>query len=201
MLGDLPLALVRCQLTRERFPEVAFVNLCGNYGDPIYHPQFHDVLRHLKGQGFKVRIETNGSYRRAEWWAVTAGILERGDPVTFSIDGLADTNAVYRVNARWPDIMAAVAALRGRAWLIWKMIVFRHNQHQTEAARALAGELGFDEFRLIRSGRFGGRWAGADGVDPLAPDREWISDRKAVAGKVEERLRERPDHHPALRQG
>ena len=201
VLGDLPVELVRRELTVERFPGITYVNLCGNYGDPIYHPRFHDVLRHFKEQGWKVRIETNGSYRTAAWWATTASILQRRDILTFSIDGLADTNAIYRVNARWPDIMAAVAAMRGRVWLIWKMIVFRYNQHQLEEARALAADLGFDEFRLIRSNRFGKRWFGADGKDPLEPDADWISDRRTVAREVEERLRERPDHHAALRQG
>ena len=185
VLGDLPLEVVHRELTRAQFPEVAFVNLCGNYGDPIYHPQFHEMLRLFKAQGFKVRIETNGSYRTPAWWATTATILQRGDRLTFSIDGLEDTNPVYRVNARWPDIMAAVAAMRGRAWLIWKMIVFRHNQHQVDAARELAGELGFDEFRLVRSNRFGTRWAGAGGIDPLEPDQNWVSDRKQVARAVD----------------
>ena len=85
--------------------------------------------------------------------------------------------------------------------MIWKMIVFRHNQHQVEQAMSLAGELGFDDFKLIRSNRFGGRWAGPDGIDPLEPDEAWVSDRKRMGQAVEEKLRERRHDHPALRQG
>jgi hypothetical protein len=88
------------------------------------------------------------------------------------------------VNARWPDIVAAIEELRGRLYLVWKFITFRHNQHQIEIARKRAQDLGFDEFRLIRSSRFDGRWRDAAGVDPLKPDPQWIGGRKAMSEQI-----------------
>ena len=166
------------------FPALRYINFCGNYGDPIYHPQFHEVIAHVRREGLKVRIETNGSYRPAAWWARTAQILSRADQVQFSIDGLEDTNHLYRVNARWPDILAAIKELRGRVYLVWKFIVFRQNQHQIETARERAQTLGFDDFRLIRSSRFEGRWRDASGLDPLKPDPQWIGGRKAISEQI-----------------
>lgn len=184
-VDDVSLAVLRRTITRDAFPDLAYVNLCGNYGDPIYHRQFHLVLRHFQDQGIRIRIETNGSFRSRPWWEKTAALLTRKDQVSLSIDGLEDTNHLYRVNSRWADVMAAVEALRGRVRLVWKFIVFKHNQHQVDAAVALARDLGFDEFKLIRSNRFDGRWRGADGVDPLKPDESWISDRRRVAARVD----------------
>ena len=53
---DLDLRTIRAALTRDNFPSARFINLCGGYGDPIYHREFHAVLRHLKGQGFEIRL-------------------------------------------------------------------------------------------------------------------------------------------------
>jgi MoaA/NifB/PqqE/SkfB family radical SAM enzyme len=190
-VNDVPLPVLRSTLTRANFPDIEFVNFAGNYGDAIYHRHFHAVIRHVKSEGLKIRLETNGSYRNRAWWDETASILERRDRVALSIDGLEDTNQVYRVKSRWRDIMGAAEALRGHVTLIWKFIVFRHNQHQIEEATARARELGFDEFRLIRSHRYDGRWRGPDGVDPMKPDDEWVSDRQRVAARVLEIIRER----------
>jgi hypothetical protein len=95
------------------------------------------------------------------------------------------------VKSRWKDIMGAIEALQGRVQLIWKFIVFRHNEHQIEEAERRARDMGFDEFRLIRSHRFDGRWLGPDGIDPMKPADEWVSDRLRVAARVMEVIRDR----------
>jgi MoaA/NifB/PqqE/SkfB family radical SAM enzyme len=166
---DLPLAVV------ERiFPpgtSARKIILCGNHGDPIYHHRFHDVLSYLRGLGPsppRLSIHTNGAFRDRAFWAETARILSRHDRVVFSIDGLEDTNHLYRVNARWSTILDGIEECRGKVGMIWKFIVFQHNQHQVEEARRLAVEWGFDDFNLVKSDRFGGRWS-VGGVDPMAP--------------------------------
>jgi MoaA/NifB/PqqE/SkfB family radical SAM enzyme len=166
---DLPLAVV------ERvFPQgtrVRKIILCGNHGDPIYHPALHEILAYLRGLAPKpphLSIHTNGSFRTRDWWAETAALLSRHDRVVFSIDGLEDTNALYRVGARWSSIMDGIAECRGKVGMIWKFIVFKHNEHQVEEAKRLALELGFDDFNLVKSDRFGQRWS-VDGVDPMQP--------------------------------
>jgi hypothetical protein len=80
--------------------------------------------------------------------------------------------------------LAAIEELRGRVYLVWKFIVFRHNQDQIETARERALALGFDEFRLIRSSRFDGRWRDASGLDPLKPDPQWVGGRKALSEQI-----------------
>jgi MoaA/NifB/PqqE/SkfB family radical SAM enzyme len=181
---DIPVDVFRATVSRRRLPYLETVLLSGNYGDPIYHPRFHDLVRHLAGEGLSVVVDTNGSYRGRDWWRATVEAARGGArfKFNFSIDGLEDTNRLYRVNSRWPDIMAAVEVLRtSAARLQWKFIVFRHNEHQVEEARERAARLGFHEFNVIRSDRFGGRWAGPDGTDPLEPSAEWISQRLRTA--------------------
>ena len=77
------------------------------------------------------------------------------DFARFGIDGLADTNHLYRRGVEWERLMENVRAFRsadGRAE--WDFLVFRHNEHQVEAARTLAAELGFASFSAKRTRRF-----------------------------------------------
>ena len=163
-LTDLPVEVLARVFPPERAAEFAglHVNLCGSHGDCIYHRNFHAVLRQLKRAGIKVGMETNGSYRQAKWWAETCAILGEGDTINFSVDGLADTNHIYRVNARWDDIEAAMRYCAPRVHTSWKFIVFRHNEHQVEEARALAEAIGVRQITFKKSARFS-----AD--DDLAP--------------------------------
>ena len=166
-LAELPVELVQKLFPvseRERLAGIK-VNLCGTFGDCIYHSRFHDIVRHLKEVGFALNVETNGSYRRPEWWGRACDLLREEDQITFSVDGLQDTNHIYRINSRWEDIHSAMKVCAPRVRVLWKFIVFRHNEHQLEEARRLAKELGVLEILFKKSARF-------RAVDPLAPRAE-----------------------------
>ena len=75
--------------------------LCGNYGDPIYHPDFHNIISQFKSRGAILKIVTNGSYKNKQWWEQTVEILTAQDTITFSVDGLPENFTTYRVNADW----------------------------------------------------------------------------------------------------
>ena len=172
---DLSLELIKKRFTAELLDPVQYLVLCGDHGDPIYHSRFHDVIGHFKKHGKKLTINTNGSRRSREWWEKTTDILESRDHVKFSIDGLEDTNHKYRVNSHWPDIMNAVEACRGKTRMIWKFIVFKHNQHQIHRAEKLAEKLGFEQFIIVRSHLFGPGWIEeGQSEDLLMPDPEWL---------------------------
>lgn len=141
------------------------VNLCGAVGDSIYHKDLHGVLAYLKAAGLVVELETNGSYRSPEWWEKTHAILQPGDSITFSVDGLRDTNHIYRKNAKWDDIEWAMRFSAPRLRVHWKFIVFRHNEHQLDEVRALAREIGVHSLSFKKSSRF-------RTGDPLAPEAE-----------------------------
>ena len=138
------------------------VNLCGTYGDCIYHRRFHDVLSYLKKVGIGVSVETNASHRKLDWWRRTCEILTDEDMITFSVDGLEDSNHIYRVNARWQDIEKAMRYCAERVTVDWKFIVFRHNEHQLDEARKLAKDIGVRRLTFKKSGRFGQS-------DPMTP--------------------------------
>ena len=145
------------------------VTMCGNNGDPIYHSRFIDMCRNLKSNNCRISIITNGSSRPKIWWQDLNNVLDQDDKITFSVDGLENTNHLYRKNAKWKSIMDAVSTFaRRKCRMEWKFIVFKHNQHQIQAAKELSDRLGFDHFRLEHSDR----WLGKK---DLMPDSEFVN--------------------------
>lgn len=170
------------EINVQNFVDFAGVNaditMCGNNGDPIYHSKFHELCKKLKDNNCKLTIITNGSAKTKEWWNTLNNLLDVDDTLIFSIDGLEDTNHLYRKNAKWKSIMDAVEVLRsGKCRLQWKYIVFKHNQHQIKQAKELSVELGFDSFKLEHSDR----WLGKK---ELMPDREYVDAKYQQQEKV-----------------
>lgn len=125
----------------------------GNHGDVIYWPQLFDFLKTFKNKRFI--ISTNGSHQRPEFWKKLSTHLKVGDTVFFSIDGLEDTNGLYRRNADWNSIMQAIDIMRhSDATLVWKSLVFSSNQHQQQQMEDLASSFGM-KFVSDITNRFG----------------------------------------------
>jgi len=130
--------------------------MCGNYGDPIVARESLAVFRWFRelNPTMWLSMNTNAGAQEPEWWSELAEILGDYGAVTFSVDGLADTNHIYRQNVRWDRVersMRAFTAAGGRAR--WDYLVFAHNEHQVEQAREFADQLGFEQFNVKRSAR------------------------------------------------
>ena len=156
----------------------ATVSMCGNNGDPIYHSEFLELCKKFKNNNCSLHIHTNGSAKTKAWWQKLKNILTKDDCITFAIDGLEDTNHLYRKNAKWNSIMTAIKTLKDRDFkIVWQFIPFKHNQHQILQAGELSKELGIDEFKILRSDR----WLGKK---ELMPDREYIDNYYEIQQEV-----------------
>lgn len=146
---------------------IAF-NFCGIYGDNLYHPDILDIFRLIKSRGARISLETNGSYKDVKFWKELISILTPYDTITFSVDGLEDTNTLYRKGSSWKHIYEGMQIVGdSNINTIWKFIVFKYNQDQIEEAQSLAKSLKIDQFLLRYSGRFLAN-------DPLLPDPEFV---------------------------
>ena len=129
--------------------------LCGNYGDPIYHPNLFDLINQLKQRGCFVSIVTNGSYKTAEWWHKLVTVLDSTDTVTFSVDGLPANFTNYRINADWTSIQQAMQiCVKSAARTVWKFIPFAYNINDINSVKQLSESMGIDLFQLEKSDRF-----------------------------------------------
>lgn len=156
-IKTLPLDFYDRVFTRQMFESVQRVFFCGNYGDVAASENILEVCRLLKSRGLKtISITTNGSLREASWWAECAKILAGPtDKVLFSIDGLEDTNHLYRVGSRFSQIMSnAQAFIDAGGNARWEYLVFAHNEHQVEEAQSMAKKMGFKSFKIKKTNRF-----------------------------------------------
>ena len=125
--------------------------LCGTYGDPMTHPQVIKIIDWFRDRNpnIQIGIHTNGGVGRIEDYKELA---KKVNFIGFGIDGLSDTNHLYRRHTHWLSIMdRARAFIDAGGKAIWDYIVFEHNQHQVEQARTLAGTLGFLEFNVKKT--------------------------------------------------
>ena len=154
---DLTLADFEEHFTPEFCRQTAEVEFGGGLGDALAARDCLEICDHLTGNGVYIVISTNGGLRNEAWWQRLGEVCKRtGSKVELHVDGLRDTNPLYRVNTDFDKIMAnARAYLDTGADAEWHYILFKHNEHQVAEARDLAAETGFSRFVLIDTIRFG----------------------------------------------
>lgn len=154
---DLPIDYFKAFVRPENNIDTLTFNL--TLSDPIYSGTLFQMLDHVNTMGDKrpkMDFSTNGSGRNERWWKKFTSGLRDYDRVAFAIDGLAETNHIYRVNAEWDSIILGINTLQETAReqnkiirTIWRYVVFEHNYHQLLDAVDLASELGINRFRAI----------------------------------------------------
>jgi hypothetical protein len=131
--------------------------MCGNYGDPAAGYYTMDIYRYFRkiNPNITLGMNTNGAVQSTFFWHALGSLFDQPkDYCVFSIDGLEDTNAVYRRNVNWSKLMSnAEAFISAGGSAHWDMLVYRHNQHQVEACEQLARDMGFTWFRAKVSKR------------------------------------------------
>ena len=133
---------------KQKLEHVEFI---GTIDDPLVHPEFLEMLRFLTTEVPEVRIviHSNASLRTPEYFSEIAEVLKKvNHRFAFSIDGLEDTNHLYRRNTSWTKIMNnARAFIHAGGYATWQYLIFPWNEHQINDAKLLAKEIGFSEFR------------------------------------------------------
>jgi len=131
--------------------------MCGNLGDPIVARDTLDIFRYFRehNKDMWLSMNTNAGAKDEAWWRELAQVFGRMGAVIFSVDGLSDTNHLYRQGVVWNNVernMRAFIDAGGRAR--WDFLIFEHNQHQVEEAEALANAWGCEKFIKKKTGRF-----------------------------------------------
>jgi len=151
------------------------IELCGNWGDPIYYPSLIPLIKYIKKRNKHTYIilHTNGSYRPASFWKELATVMNKRDEIYFSIDGTREKYTKYRVNSNLKSIDTALRTLNKiprtrRPTLTQKTIFFSYVK--------------WDIIKIINEARFSGfdrirfEWPHVDNNLWLKPDYDvqWI---------------------------
>jgi MoaA/NifB/PqqE/SkfB family radical SAM enzyme len=176
---DLTLEWFKQNFTGKLLTEVRKLTFCGDDGDPIYAKDLLEILTWFRENNDQVQfvIVTNGSYKTRSWWEQLKGILNEKDHVHFSLDGWdQDSNNIYRVNCDWTSIMLGVEVMKdAAAFKTWAAIAFKFNEHKIDHMKQMAKYLGFDNFQLTLSSKFGKNYDAYPKDDPLQPSDRFIS--------------------------
>jgi MoaA/NifB/PqqE/SkfB family radical SAM enzyme len=134
--------------------QLEMLYLCGTYGDAMSSEHVVDIVQWFKdiNPDLNISLHTNGSIGRADTYRALAPLL---DFMAFGIDGLEDTNHIYRRRTKWSTIVRnAQAFITAGGTAYWDYIVFQHNEHQVAQAQQLATDLGFAKFNIKKTARF-----------------------------------------------
>lgn len=131
--------------------------MCGNYGDPAAGYYTMDIYNYFRSVNTEITLgmNTNGAVQTTFFWHALGKLFNKPhDYCVFSIDGLEDTNPVYRKNVDWNKLMNNVQAfIAAGGSAHWDMLVYKHNQHQVDECEQLARAMGFTWFRAKVSKR------------------------------------------------
>ena len=136
---------------------------CGVLGDGSMNPECLEIYEYVKRCGNShLSLNTNGGARTTDFLKELSKVNVE---VTFSIDGLEDTNHLYRRNVKWDRLMNNVETfISAGGEANWDFLIFKHNEHQIEQAKVLSKKLGFIDFRK----KYTTRW------DEFNSDVDWI---------------------------
>lgn len=124
-----------------------------NWGEPLLHPHIVDMIRYASDKRIAVGLSSNLNRLEPE---TARHLVESGlSQLVVSIDGSSqETYAAYRRGGQLDRVLANLRLLietrrqagSHRPFVIWRMLVGKHNEHDVEAVRQLAREMGVDGF-------------------------------------------------------
>lgn len=114
--------------------------LCGEYGDPMMHPEIEDFIELATGKGYIVEIMTNGGLRNPAFYKKWAS--NKRLEIFFCIDGIDhETNWKYREGVDFKKSWENMITWFSNGGIgMWEMLLFTWNVHQIEEAKQLATE-------------------------------------------------------------
>ena len=130
------------------------IYFCGNHGDPIFAPECLEMFEYMRSKNkyLNLGITTNGGARKPEWWSELAKLNVH---VNFSVDGLEDTNHLYRQGVVWKNVEENIDAFTSEGGKAdWTFLVFNYNEHQVKEAERYSKLLGINKFIVKKSGRY-----------------------------------------------
>lgn len=152
--SDLDVDLLEKFLDCEAGKQLTTFYLCGDYGDPIYYPDLLKLIKRFRHQ-VSFEIVTNGSRQTEKFWHNLSDSLTEKDSIVFSIDGLENTNHLYRINANWHSIMQGLDIMtKSPAHVHWKTIVFNFNHDKLTEIKNFAESKGAT-FSAEKTHRYG----------------------------------------------
>lgn len=140
--------------TIDQIGDYVFQLFMYNWGEPLLHKRTPEMIAYAKQKDINILLSTNLSIKLTDDY-IDRLVLSGLDRMLVSIDGVTqESYAQYRQNGDLALVRENVLRIQrakqrlGRTTptVVWQFLVFRHNEHEIEQARAVHKEWGADEF-------------------------------------------------------
>lgn len=141
--------LIKNNFNKDITPNFIATNLCGCWGDPLTHPEFLNIIDYFVTEfpTIQIKIHTNGGLRSVNFFTKLARTLSKSKSmcgIIWGLDGLEDTNHIYRKNVKWEKVQENFRAFNSAGGISeWQFIMFPWNVHQIDEAKQRAKEENF----------------------------------------------------------
>lgn len=132
-------------------PYLLFIDFC-NWGEPLHNKEICKIISYAGKYGIPMKISTNLNVALTEQDA--EGLVKSGlTMLTMSVDGASQkTYEIYRRGGDFSQVIENMKLLVRKKkelgvdqlHLDWQFLVFKHNEHEIEMARALSRIIGVD---------------------------------------------------------
>jgi hypothetical protein len=141
--------------TIKLFPNLETIQFCGTYGDFAAAKNVNEHVDIAIKYAKKIQIHTHGGIRDQQWWQDLAVKLSTVDHnIWFAIDGLKGVHEIYRQGTSFDKTIAnACAFINQGGHATWQFIPWSHNEHQIMSCMKMSQDLGFKEFKFVKSVR------------------------------------------------
>lgn len=167
-LWEMGIDKVKSWYSNEIIQKIGSMNICGNFGDPAVCKDMVEIVEyfHTTNPNIDIEIRTNGGPRNVQFWKKLGKLSKNSNEkikTIFSIDGLEDTNHLYRRNVKWELLERNVTSyINAGGYAQQEFLIFDHNDHQIEEARinahnwkikdiAFKQPIGFENFETKKS--------------------------------------------------
>jgi len=115
-----------------------WISFCGTFSDPIFNPNFIDMLKMCYKKRIKVEVHTAASQKPEKWYQEA---FEANPEASwwFGIDGLPHESHQYRVNQDGIKLFNIMLQANKKVReVVWQYIVFDYNKASIKKARKIA---------------------------------------------------------------
>lgn len=141
----------------DQSPDLRHIEL-SNYGEIFLNPDIYWIIRLADARGIKLTADNGVNLNNVKEEVLEALVRYRFHSMTCSLDGASDdTYRQYRVRGNYDQVIANIETINRYKkqfhspypYLKWQFVIFGHNEHEIEIARAKAKELGMDFYTKL----------------------------------------------------
>ncbi len=166
-----------------------------SWGEPLLNPEFFDIVRYIKRANKKIYVVTSTNLNIDDKSCMDNLISCGVDELIVSCDGAGeDTYTQYRRGGDFNLVVRNMKYLSSKrkevlsvTRIVWNFLVFRHNEHEVEKARAMAEGIGV-EFRVGLMRTYMKDEILKPHKEAIAKDIDWIPDKSEYSAYDKERL-------------